>query len=265
MEQREEMKQKLIRFIGYGSSTPMIVFCGLEEASTEHNYEQTLEARIRGGGTTGIMDLGDFKSERGCEDIWKAITSGVQHTWRPFIKLLMAIEGQEIKVADCKTSDIKMYQSERFGRTDSNHLLTELFPLPKASRREMPRYWNSLYPAGCHAYYSDTTLWEARVEALRQAIYTANPVKSVRLVVCYGKTEWPKYHKLFGLDPGEDIVEFSKRKHFEINRNPVDKTLKVLVQDRDSVLYVLTHHPARGLSNAELQAVVELYRHYHSQ
>jgi hypothetical protein len=267
VEMPDDMLDRMIGFIGYGSSTPEVVFCGLEEATTEVNYEQKLIARIRGGGPSGIMDLGGFQTAPGCEDIWAGIAAGVQSTWRPFIKLLLAIESPHRNIADIRTGEIASYQAKRWGRTNSNHLLTELFPLPKASRRaELPEYWRGRFPELC-AYYRngfddrDAGLSSKRANALRKAISFAEQKGVLRMVVCYGKSEWGRYREVFGIaDPGEDIVDCLGRIP-GMGRVPDCKSGKVLIAQRGLVLFVLTYHPAAGLSTAELQAIVDLHRH----
>jgi hypothetical protein len=112
-----------------------------------------------------------------------------QPTWRPMCDLMLRREG----ILAPTLVDRKHYQAHRLGRSDGDTLLTELLPYPH-KKSSTWRYSPPLgrYPTREHYHYRSTML-PMRRDLIRRLLAEARR----ELVVCYGKTEWPEFKRVF--------------------------------------------------------------------
>jgi len=180
-------KTKLLRFIGYGNLAAPVWFIGMEE---------------RGHGEERLVRRLQFKR---VEDLARAhCILGIskhhyppfvlQRTWRTMCEIML-------RLADISPTmeNLKTYQASYLGRFGSATLLTELLPIPAPGHHKWE--YGSLF--GDRVKYEEE-VQPKRMEMLCRLISKHKP----SLVICYGRTDWKYYEKLFPEAQWEESAPF---------------------------------------------------------
>jgi len=122
-------------FYGYGNYAGPIWFIGLEEGGGD-NFEEVAD-KVTLWDTRGAAEIDDLRQHHhnsAPTSPWFRRYAKLQRTWARLIRVLLA---------DSETSpsrdQLLSYQREHLGRSDSDHCLLELFPLP-SPRNEVFTY-----------------------------------------------------------------------------------------------------------------------------
>jgi len=241
----EILEKRIDTFYGYGNYEGKYWFIGMEEAGGDfqdiENKIDTWSAR----GSREIDDVAEYhiamgltKEEKLIENISQStkwlnleaqwLNSGIQHTWRGLIHIILTIEGQE----DIKPKDVRQYQVEKLARKGKETCLLELFPLPSPGIGHWIFNEHAKLP---FLYNRDTYIKhcvDKRINHISQRIREHQP----EVVVFYGMGYEYFWRKIVDVNFTE--IEFSKTERFFIGRN-------------NQTVFVMAKHPvARGVPNA---------------
>ncbi len=175
----EELK-RVLAFEGYGNKTAPDWFLGMEEGGGSIE-----ELKVRAHSFGPVEDLRLAHEKLGWGDMRQHVP-----TWRVMSKIVMALEGTNEWQG---TARAREYQANTLGRAGESTFLTELMPLPCPSIAAWP--YPKIFPTK-EDYYAD--IRPNRIRWLRSEISTSQP----RMVICYGKGNWPHHMEIF------DNVEF---------------------------------------------------------
>jgi len=178
--------ERIETFIGFGRRDAPIVFIGMEEGLRSRD-ELGGDLLIRSSYDRPIMDLKEaHRGLAGTERYFDPDRAPVQRTWRVMADLMLRRGG----VTDPSKEDRRRYQALRLGRSDGETLLTELLPYPSPGVND----W--LYER--FARYNTRETYTAEMMPLRLNLIRGVLAEAPReLVVCYGKTHWSQYERLF--------------------------------------------------------------------
>jgi hypothetical protein len=226
---RADIERWMETRLGYGREAGRAWFLGMEESC---HCADELDARLRGA---AVEDLEENLGRIGCYQELLEDEPNLQPTWRPLILAwLVATTGRVPS-----TAEVRSYQRHRWGRPDADHLLVELMPLPSPDTQSWA--WTEAIGLDRPAYIDR---WRPkRIEYLadRWRRVPARP----RVAVAYGKTYWPFYKKVFGLDGDGDGESMGADEAGWARGYVTQKGGVVLVQ----------HPVAYGGSNREWEAV----------
>lgn len=187
-----EEKQRLLSFLGYGRLDAPVWFLGMEEAgggednlrvrSTFDQVEDLREAHMK----LGITHHHEGKRR-------------IQRTWNMMCEFMLRIEGNTSPT----TEDRRTYQGDHLGRVHGDSLILELLPIPK------PRTSSWDYPLTFPEYPNVEAYRQeqipARIALLSHLALDHRP----RVIVAYGKANWPYYRQIVS------EATFSERNGFE--------------------------------------------------
>jgi hypothetical protein len=199
-------------FIGFGRRDAPVVFIGMEEGLKDASALDE-DLRIRSTYEAPVMDLKEaHRGVAGTERYFDPERAPRQPTWRVMADLMLRRDGNAAPSGD----DRRRYRALRLGRADGDALLVELMPYPH------PRASDWLYQR--FGKFETRDDYMARMLPKRIALLRGVLAEAFRdVVVCYGKSYWPYYERLF------DEVRFRDEPPFRIG-------------DRDGTRVVLTTH-----------------------
>jgi hypothetical protein len=236
----EEDADKLLDFIGFGNLDGPIWFLGMEEGG---GNEKTIRVRLD---FDEVMDLEEAHRELGITHHFGPKPQ-LQPTWSVLSKIALGLNG---KPNDSESA--RRYQARELGSEDGETLVCELLPLPNPGMDHW--IYADLFN---DSRLEDRETYEAHVLPTWQERYVRLLEKhEPGLVICYGKTYWSRYEKLF------PRAAFSQR----TLKHPSEKKRQLPV---DTVSYTRTHyggqvllisHPVTPGMNAQwrIDAIVEL-------
>jgi hypothetical protein len=173
-------------FIGYGRLAAPVVFLGVEEGLAD-------EAALH----DDLLRRSQFESVMDVKEAHEGIADGQslfsdnprrQPTWRVMADVMLHFENRQFSSTDERKAERTAYRAKRLGRKDGNSLLAELLPYPHRN-------------TGSWLYGEKFSGREAYVDAiLPQRIKLLDDVLSERprkAVICYGRSEWPNFKRLF--------------------------------------------------------------------
>ncbi len=180
-------------FLGYGNLRGKVWFIGLEEGfqspytKPKHSdFEEYLQKQHQNRmNFEETMDLDKAMVQmEGWQNFEEKIKHTKTHTWLFMSKLL---EGLEV--------DYESYLHTTLGHKSSNHLITEILPLPTPSNND--KDWPTLY----HKYYATKKEYKRvelpyRIKLLRDKILQYQP----SVIMCYGISKWASFEKVFDVD-----------------------------------------------------------------
>lgn len=184
---KEEDIERLCHFIGYGSSQPQIVFLGIEEAvPKDSDVHENIRARLRHF-SQPVMDIGEahavLKEHANVRNPFECTGSPVQQ-WTTAAAFAIALQPEAPTTPD-------HYWRNILGRTRSNTLLTECFPLPRRNTR-----------GRIEGYESHSAWNKYRKDALQRFLHDARPI----FLIAYGKPTHRCLDELFTVREWESVV-----------------------------------------------------------
>lgn len=215
------------QFFGYGNLNSDYWFIGLEEGLTESqgsDAEHQLTQRMHHAdslvnkATTDLQLMHKILSQ----DFWFRANGPIQPTWGKIAHALLSTNGIQ-PTRECRRS----YQRSSLGRTDSNHCLLELLPLPMHAHQKLFKndrniYFNFLsnHP-WLNSYTSYKEYWShRRAKQIGEMIKVHRP----KYVVMYGLSAqkyWETIANANNLSPG--YVEIERSPKFIIISHPVSR------------------------------------------
>jgi hypothetical protein len=182
---------RIENFIGFGNPAAPYVFIGMEEGLlSEDNLDADLAARSK---YDSYMDLYDAQAELAGTKKYFGARPVEQRTWRPVCDLMLRLDDSVEKPT---LAQRLRYQADKLGRCNGKTLLTELMPYPRKSADERSWPYRRYERFDDYKTYREVVLPE-RVSRLR-TLFEMSCER--RLVVAYGKKEWPVFKTLFETD-----------------------------------------------------------------
>ena len=226
------IKKRLETFWGYGNLKGDTWFVGMEEG-IGRNEGFPLERFISTAGKAVVDIRGNLAVDH---NVFFEQAAPTQSTWRPLIFILLSLKLGRIP----KLSEIREYQISTFGRTQSDHAVLELMPLPSRSVKASDWLYSDVPLTGLTSRKEYLKTYKpARVEALKALIEKHQP----KLVLFYSRsylTDW---------------------------QHIVPKPLKEVIPGRlhiakaNGTTYAVTAHPtSRGVSTEDWEKVAKCLR-----
>lgn len=175
-------------FIGFGNPTAPYVFLGMEEGLlSEDNLDADLAARSK---YDSYMDLFDAQARLTNTAKYFGERPKNQPTWRPICDLMLRLT---TGIKEPTRNQRLRYMADLLGRRRGETLLAELMPYPR--RRVSKASW----PYKKYGRFDDYKSYRESILPMRLAL-----LRSVlempcdrKLVVAYGKSDWPDFKRLF--------------------------------------------------------------------
>jgi hypothetical protein len=165
-------------FLGYGSTSPRIVFLGMEEGGG-NTYEE-VAARLRTWSALGKPQIADLRNYHRAIDRYECFSEDEGYRRQPTWQSLSKIYG---KAAGIDITDLNAFQRERWCLPDGDVALIELFPLPSPTIGHWHYCdWTAIPQIGaCRATYYEW-IFPARARLILKFLRHAKPT----VVVAYG-------------------------------------------------------------------------------
>jgi hypothetical protein len=175
-------------FVGFGSEKSPYIFLGMEEGLlSEATLDSDLAAR---SAYERYMDLYDAQAKLADTKKYFGEHPKNQPTWRPICDLMLRLTRN---VAEPTKAQRLRYMADELGRRNGLTLLAELMPYP---RKRADKTW---WPYKRYGRYNDYGSYRKCVLPRRLALLTsvfAMPCQR-KLIVAYGKSDWPDFKTLF--------------------------------------------------------------------
>lgn len=165
--------ERIEQFVGYGRPDAPVIFLGMEEGADNARLVPDLLGRSLTG------PYGEISRE-----------GPTQRTWSRMCELMLRREG----VARPTGEERLAYQRARLGKLNGDTLVAELMPYPCQDAVGWPEIYRSRFAT--RSEYLATM--GPRRQAMLREILSSSPRE---LIVCYGKTHWPYYRAIFGVEP----------------------------------------------------------------
>jgi len=241
MLDRVLLEKRLENFWGLGRFEADYWFVGMEEGGG--NSEAEVAKRLNVWSDLGCTPLVDnYQYHLGVEghDFDRFFEGNIrqQATWAKLIRTMLVINNPN---NDYLPQDIKDFQSKKWGRSDSENCVVEIFPLPSPSSVQW-RYdeWTDIPILRSRESYK-SALRGPRIQSLKQKIQKYKP----KLVLMYGMN--PEY-----LDIWSDVagIRFNQTTRTMIYR---DKFIYSVI--KEDTLFVITFQPNAVWANAYWEGV----------
>lgn len=223
----KNLKLFMETFLGYGNLDAPFWFIGMEEGGGNSFIE--INNRINywiSGGKKELEDVAHYHEKLGMGCFFNSKPKN-QSTWNKLIRIMLAYNGEETSL-----QNVKLFQSSRFGRENSNNCLIELFPLPSPSTGK----W--LYSELSKILWLQTRkeykqhLLNSRVGNIKNKIAAHRP----KLIVCYGNnSEYRDYWSMIADDKFEQIE--------------IDGKTAYISECNGTFLIVVNHPVSTGITN----------------
>ena len=221
-------------FLGYGNIYGDYWFIGKEEGGDDDLAKNLNRIHVwLKRGENGFEDLYDYHLSINRLE-WFEEKPKLQRTWKGLISILYSSQGKEEFTID----DIRVFQSKKLGRFQSETCLSELLPLPSRSTRlwDYSEVSNLPYLESRKKYREE--IGELRAKKLKYVIQEVKP----KLVVFYSTDTWymDKWRIISDMDFQEqDGVLFAK--------------------NFNTVFGIVPHPTAMGISNQYLHNAGTLF------
>jgi hypothetical protein len=233
---------KLLRFIGYGRLEAPIWFIGMEEGG---GGEANLRTRLT---FDPVMDLARAQRMLGYGAYFDLPPPKIQPTWRALIQITLGVMGRPTEA-----EAVAGYQVRELGRAHGDTLLTELMPLPAPTTRHWPYQALFADPRFASRDRYLNTIKPHRIQLLRDLIANHKP----RLVICYGKSYWTDFKRLF---PGAKF-QIAVLRQDPSKRGAAADTLSYGRTPFGGLAILLPHPMASGMNARwRMAAIVRLMR-----
>lgn len=215
-------------FLGYGNLKSPIWFIGMEEGGG--NTKEEISVRLKAWNKLGRVDVCDIvEFHREIEQIdYFVERPKIQKTWNKLIRLQLGL-----KLMKPTTEDVRIYQRDNLGRSNSENLLIELMPLPSPGINIWHyNFFSDLaYLRSRHEYFS--YFLSKRVSLLRKKILKYHP----KIIVFYG---------------------FSYIEHWQCtvsSKFKFNEDLDCYIASRDHMTYLVIRHPTSRLKSGYIEKI----------
>ena len=236
-----QLLDRLYNFWGLGSFESDYWFVGMEEGGGNSLDEVSKRLQVWTDlGATELVDnyayhigIDGYGLERYFEGNIKQ-----QQTWAKLIRTFLVVKDPNAKYT---SDDIKYFQAKKWGRSNSDNCLIEIFPLtsPSAYRWNYDKWSDMAILKDRNSY--KTTLRKSRVNSLICKIDFHKP----RLVLMYGMSN--EYLDIWS--------EVSRIKFGEATKKMVYKNKFIHCGFYKESLFVITYQPSFAWSNAYWEGV----------
>lgn len=228
------LKEFMTNFFGYGNLKGEYWFVGMEEGGCAS--EERINSKIEKWGAYDkptLLDKGSWENK-------------YQRTWGGLIKILLNFENENEPTLE----EVKKFQTEKLGRSNSNNCIVEVFPLPSPNLKEFSySNWTNISYLQSREEYK-RQLQKPRTEKLRELILENKP----KFVIFYSSS--PTYLEYWYKISGAQSEDFEILTH---------KNLNAKFHKSDDIIYVIIHHPTyKGISNSYLKAVGKKMKEFSS-
>ncbi len=224
------MPRKIDNFIraayGFGNLKAPYWFIGLEPGLSRTKPKKRkplIEKRIAAWKGKEIEDIFDYHKRIDVVQ-WFGSEAKLQGTWAKLIRVLMVLNAKP-----ANTESLRRFQSDVWGRANSETCLLELFPFPCPSTKK--KDWEDCYKIERADY--EERCRRRRIPHFKALIRKYRP----RAVIFYGVTRMKEWRLIAGVNfdgPSRDL----------------------LVQVKSRILFSVIKHPsARGITNKYLKKV----------
>jgi hypothetical protein len=237
------LKDYMTTFFGYGNFKGDYWFIGMEEGGgdTEEEIISRLDKWEIANKPT-LFDNYEFHKNL-FEHFFKGEQSKYQRTWGGLIKILLSFQNKKFPTIE----EVKLFQSENLGRSNSNNCIAEVFPLPSPNSKIF-KYseWTKIEFLKSRLEYKNH-LKNDRIEKLKSLISEHKP----KFVIFYSSN--PEY-----IDYWSKIssIDFNKVENEEIYKLKDGKRLTAKFKLHEQTCFVVTHHPTyKGVNNEYLEKI----------
>jgi hypothetical protein len=241
------LKDYLARFFGYGNLEGDFWFIGMEEGGGNCEEEITSRLSVWNNANRPIfMDNYEFHKkvfENRFDCFFRMEQSKYQRTWGGLIKILLSFQNKRFPTIE----EVKIFQSEKLGRSNSNNCIAEVFPLPSPNSIDFHyKDWTNIEFLKSRFEYKKH-LKKDRIEILKNLISINRP----KFVIFYSSN--PEYIEYWSQISG---IEFDKVENEEINKSKNGKRLTAKFKLHEQTCFVITHHPTyNGVNNEYLEKI----------
>jgi hypothetical protein len=193
--------ERIEGFVGYGNESAPVVFVGMEEGLADPGQLDS-DLLYRSSYNNTIMDA--EVAHRGLAQGPALFTDSprAQRTWWVMADVMLHYEGRVPAEKAARSAARTQYRAKHLGRQGGDTLLVELLPYPQTAIDD----W--LYAK--YKRFATRSEYEARMLGYRlkllQDVLASHPR---RAIVCYGKSYWDKYKRLFpGATPWTRVEGF---------------------------------------------------------
>jgi hypothetical protein len=247
------LKEYMTNFYGYGNLKGDYWFVGMEEGGGGSPTEIISRLNVwQSAGKPTLLDNYEFHKKvtgengHSFEYLFKKEGSRYQPTWGGLIKILLNFKNGKKPTL----GEVKLFQSEMFGRVDSNNCIVELFPLPSRSTIDFHySTWTNI------DYLKDRGKYKSHLEKMR--------IEKLKSLISDRK---PKFVLFYGSSP-EYVTYWSKISDVDftnIEAKVIHKKLTAKFCQSDSTFYVITHHPAskNGMGDEYFKEVGKMIKNF---
>jgi len=219
-------------FYGYGNYNGKYWFIGMEEGGGKKFQE--LENRLTAWDKRGkreLEDVAEYHAEIEMTHFFNERPK-LQTTWSKLIRILLSIEGQR-----ATTNQVRDYQRSSLARSNANHCLLELLPLPSPRTGDWlyTRYSRLAYLATRESYKQSCLA--PRVAHLKRRIKKYEP----KVIIFYSFSYRQHWQEIASVD-------------FSLNESD-----GVYIGYNEPSVFIVTKHPcARGVTNEYFHRVGEI-------
>ncbi|MCG8533099.1 MAG: hypothetical protein MI749_20925 [Desulfovibrionales bacterium] len=225
-------------YFGYGKLASPIWLLGMEEG---------FSAKTTSGVTTPQKQLWQriaaFRNEKYVVDLKttqkllygkSSLEDGIQKTWNCLVRTLMHLDGVQDAFISTKSkrAEVRAYQANNLGSSDSNHALIELSPFSAPSINDWP--YKELTIQG-KTYRNRTDLTHFLIERTR-ILNELRTTYQPKVILAYGTEYRDNYSKV--------LSENATFKKINLTHSDGSTTYFEMCKD-DITTMILTQHPSR--------------------
>jgi hypothetical protein len=225
------IQERIKNFWGYGNLDSEVWFVGMEEGYNETN--EILFERFKATAHKAVFDIyDDLKVDPG-HVYWFEENAPTQPTYRPLIYIQLYLQTRKEPTIE----EIRQYQIKQFGRSNSDHAVLELMPLPSKSIKESDWLYTASGVEGLSSRKEYLATYKPqRVSELHTLIQQHKP----KLVLFYSRTYLPEWQQIASVPFIETIP---KKLH--------------TAKDHDTLYAVVPHATSFGMSKNDWNAIAE--------
>ena len=223
------MKERIKNFWGYGNLKSDIWFVGMEEGFNEETED--LYKRFKATEGKQIADVyEDLKIDAGSVKMFED-GANANNTYKPLIFIQIYLKKKMVPTLE----QIKEFQMNSFGRSNSENAVLELMPLPSKSIHNKDWLYKETGIKGLESRKEYLEMYKPlRVEVLKKLIEKHKP----KLVLFYSKTYMEDWKNIADGEYTEQI--------------PI---LLQTAKNHDTLLAVVPHPVSQGRSNNDWETI----------
>lgn len=239
------LRKRLDTFLGYGNLNSKFWFVGIEEGGARDFDE--IAKRLDVWNTMGcaeVVDNRQFHLNTNIPAMMSFFSGSIplQSTWRKLIHVQMNYSNMR-----CTVSDVKGFQNNHWGQSNSNNCLLDFYPLPSKSTNDWEYgNWSQIPELATRETYQKAVT-QKRIDLFRQKIQQYKP----DIVLFYARSD--EYVSIWS-----QIAGVANPSDWE--EKPVDARHTMYVYKNGSTKYVITYQPAYVYANGYWDRVGRLIK-----